>query len=174
MFSKSVQSSSEDLEMNLLYDVAHNIAKIEEHKVDKKNKKLIMHRKGATRAFGPSRMSDHKVFSKTGQPVLIGGSMETGSYLLAGTDTSEETFCSSAHGSGRVMSRAQAKREVKGTELIKKMLDKGIYVKSASMSGLAEEAGLAYKDVNEIANLMEKANITKKVVHLLPIGNIKG
>jgi len=100
--------------------------------------------------------------------------METGSYLLAGTDTSEKTFCSSAHGSGRVMSRSQAKKEFKGSELIKKMLSKGIYVKSASMSGLAEEAGLAYKDVHEIANLLEEANITKKVVHLLPIGNIKG
>ncbi|RLE46365.1 RNA-splicing ligase RtcB, partial [Candidatus Woesearchaeota archaeon] len=173
-FEKVFKVSAEDLEMNLLYDVAHNIAKVEGHEVDGKLKKVIVHRKGATRAFGPSRMGDHPVFSKTGQPVLIGGSMETGSYLLAGRDSSVETFCSAAHGSGRVMSRAQAKRQVRGEDLQKSMLSKGIYVKAASFSGLAEEAGLAYKDVESVVDTLESAGITKKVVKLVPIGNIKG
>jgi len=172
-FSKIFNSSAEDLEMNLVYDVAHNIAKIEEHKIDGKNKKVLMHRKGATRCFGPSRM-EHPVFSKSGQPVIVGGSMETGSFLLAGTDTAEVSFCSTAHGSGRALSRAQAKKQVRGKELKEKMLEKGIYVKSASFSGLAEEAGLAYKDINEVVGVMDKAGISKKVVMLKPIGNVKG
>lgn len=173
-FEKVFGMSAEDMEMNLVYDVAHNIAKLEEHDVEGKKKKLIMHRKGATRAFGPSRMSSFKSFDKTGQPVIIGGSMETGSYLLAGLDSSEESFCSAAHGSGRTMSRAQAKKEVRGEDIQKSMLAKGIYVKSASMGGLAEEAGIAYKDVDSVVDTLEKANITKKVVKLLPVGNIKG
>ena len=173
-FEKVFGRSAEEMEMNLLYDVAHNIAKIEEHEVDGQNKKVVMHRKGATRAFGPSRMKDHPVFAKTGQPVIVGGSMETGSFLLAGTDQAEVTFCSTAHGSGRSMSRAQAKKEVRGEELQKKMLEKGIYVKSASFAGLAEEAGFAYKDIRAVVDTMEEAGITKKVVGLVPIGNIKG
>jgi len=173
-FEKVFGRSAEEMEMNLLYDVAHNIAKIEDHIIDGKNKKVIMHRKGATRAFGPSRMKDHPVFSKTGQPVIVGGSMETGSFLLAGTDEAEVTFCSTAHGSGRSMSRSQAKKQVRGEELQKKLLEKGIYVKSASMAGLAEEAGFAYKDIRSVVDTMEDAGITKKVVGLLPIGNIKG
>jgi tRNA-splicing ligase RtcB (3'-phosphate/5'-hydroxy nucleic acid ligase) len=173
-FEQVFKQKAEDMEMNLIYDVAHNIAKIEEHKIDGKTKKILMHRKGATRAFGPKRMDSHPIFSKTGQPVIIGGSMETGSYLLAGTNESEETFCSTAHGSGRLMSRTQAKKEIRGEALQKKLLEKGIYIKSASMQGLAEEAGNAYKDIHSVVNTMEKAGITKKVVSLIPIGNIKG
>ncbi len=172
-FQKVFNISPEDMQMNLLYDVAHNIAKIEDHDIDGKMKKVVMHRKGATRAFGPSRMQ-HPVFSKTGQPAIVGGSMETGSYILASSDKSEETFCSTAHGAGRSMSRAQAKKQVRGQELQKKMLEKGIYVKSASFAGLAEEGGFAYKDIHEVINTMEEAGITKKVVCLTPIGNIKG
>ncbi len=173
-FSQVFDRSPEDMEMNLLYDVAHNIAKIEAHNVNNNPKKLVMHRKGATRAFGPHRMKGHPVFEKTGQPVIIGGSMETGSFLLAGTDKSEETFCSTAHGAGRCMSRSQAKKQVSGKDLQKKLMEKGIYIKSASFSGLAEEAGFAYKDIRSVVDVMEKAGITKKVVSLIPIGNIKG
>ncbi len=172
-FSEIFNKSAKDLEMNLVYDVAHNIAKIEEHNIDGKNKNVLMHRKGATRCFGPKRMN-HPVFSKTGQPVIVGGSMETGSFLLVGTDSSEVSFCSTAHGSGRTMSRSQAKKQIRGDVLQKRMLEKGIYVKSASFSGLAEEAGFAYKDINEVVDVMDKAGISKKVALLIPIGNIKG
>ena len=173
VFSEVFSAPAEDLGMNLVYDVAHNIAKIEDHVVDGRFKKLIVHRKGATRAFGPSRMS-HPVFSRTGQPVIVGGSMETGSFLLAGSDSSGVSFCSSAHGAGRTMSRAQAKKQVRGEFLQKHMLEKGIYVRSVSFSGLAEEAGFAYKDIREVVDVTDKAGISKKVVYLVPVGNVKG
>ncbi|MBI4448468.1 RtcB family protein [Candidatus Woesearchaeota archaeon] len=173
-FEKVFGRSAQSLGMEVLYDVAHNIAKIESHKVGGKNKSLVMHRKGATRSFGPSREEIGKEFQKTGQPVIIGGSMETGSYLCAGLDGSEETFGSTMHGSGRTMSRHQAKSEVRGEDLQKKMERDGIYVKAVSMSGLAEEAGFAYKDVSEVVQTMHTANVSKKVIALKPLGNVKG
>jgi tRNA-splicing ligase RtcB len=114
-------------------------------------------------------------YRSVGQPVIIGGSMETGSYLLVGTQKAmEETFGSTAHGSGRTMSRTAAKRSVRGNELQKRMLEHGIYVKAATMDGLAEEAGMAYKDISQVVETMHRAGISKKVVALRPIGNIKG
>ena len=174
-FSEVFGRSEEDLGMNLIYDVAHNIAKVEEYDVDGKKKKLVVHRKGSTRSFPPGHPELLPAYRKTGQPVIIGGSMETGSYLLVGTKKAmEETFGSTAHGSGRTMSRAKAKHGVRGEKLQKDMEARGIYVKTASMSGLAEEAGIAYKDISEVVKATEEAGISKAVVGLKPIGNIKG
>ncbi len=177
VFAHVFGRSAREMEMNLVYDVAHNIAKVEKYKIDGVEKELVVHRKGSTRAFGPSRTADlPAVFAAKGigQPVILGGSMETGSYLLVGVDGSEETFCSTAHGAGRTMSRAQAKREVHGRELQKDMEKRGIYVHAVTMDGLAEEAGRAYKDVDDVVMALERAGITKRVVALKPIGNVKG
>jgi len=175
VFSRVFGKTAEEMEMNLVYDVAHNIAKLEKHVVDGKEKELLVHRKGATRAFGPSRASElPKDYAKIGQPIILGGSMETGSYLLLGTDGADETFASTAHGAGRTMSRSQAMREVKGEELQKDMEKRGIYVHAVTMKGLAEEAGKAYKDINVVVDTLDKSGITKPVVALRPIGNVKG
>ncbi len=173
-FSKIFQKSPEEMEINLVYDVAHNMAKLEEHKIDGKKKKLIVHRKGSTRAFPPGHAELDKLYQETGQPIIIGGSMETGSYLLVGTKEGHETFFTTCHGSGRTMSRTKAKHEFRGEKLQQEMLKRGIYVKSTSMSGLAEEAGGAYKDINEVIKSVELAGISKPVVRLLPVGNVKG
>ncbi|MBI4144339.1 RtcB family protein [Candidatus Woesearchaeota archaeon] len=174
-FAEIFKTSAEKLGMHLVYDVAHNIAKIEEHVVNGKKTSLIVHRKGATRAFPPGHPELANIFQSTGQPVIIGGSMETGSYLLVGTEGSmKNTFGSTAHGSGRTMSRTKAKNLVKGEKLLKSMLERGIYVKTGSYSGVAEEAGMAYKNISEVVDTTEKAGISKKIVGLVPIGNIKG
>ncbi len=174
-FASVFKKKPEELEMNLVYDVAHNIAKVEKYKIDGKLKKLVIHRKGSTRAFGPDNPELIPEYQKTGQPVILGGSMETGSYLLVGTKKAEEeTFGSTAHGSGRIMSRTAAIKQFRGEELLKNMEKRGIYVKSMSMQGLAEEAGDAYKEIDEVVLSLEKAGISKPVAKLLPIGNIKG
>ncbi len=174
-FSSVFKRSAEELEMNLIYDVSHNIAKVEKHKIEGKWKEVIMHRKGATRSFGPGHDELPKEYQKIGQPVIIGGSMETGSYLLTGTQKAmDETFGSTAHGSGRTMSRTQAKREFRGDSLQKDMECRGIYVRAVSMSGLAEEAGKAYKNISEVVDVLEHSGISHKVVGFNPIGNVKG
>lgn len=174
-FSQVFGNDAEKLGMNLIYDVAHNIAKVEKHKIDSKEHELVMHRKGATRCFGPSRKEVPKLYKDTGQPVIVGGSMETGSYLCVGTDHAEhETFGSTMHGSGRTMSRAQAKRTFRGSDLQKSMQSRGIYVHAASMPELAEEAGGAYKDINDVVDTMEIAGVSKKVCRFMPVGNVKG
>ncbi len=174
-FSKVFGRSPEDLELNLVYDVAHNIAKVEEHDVDGKTKKVLVHRKGSTRSFGPGHPELTKLYKDTGQPVIIGGSMETGSYLLAGTEKAmKETFGSTAHGSGRTMSRTKARKMFRGNQLQKDMEKRGIYVRSVSMSGLAEEAGIAYKNVSDVIEAIHQAGISQRVVGLKPIGNVKG
>ncbi|MBI4439550.1 RtcB family protein [Candidatus Woesearchaeota archaeon] len=175
VFSKVFGKSAEELEMNLVYDVAHNIAKVEKHKIDGKMKDVVMHRKGATRSFGPDYGDLPPEYKKIGQPVILGGSMETGSYLLVGTNKAmEETFGSTAHGSGRTMSRTQAKREFRGDALQKEMECRGIYVRATSMAGLAEEAGAAYKNISDVVDTIDKAGISHKVVGFTPIGNVKG
>jgi len=205
VFEQVFGKSARDLGMNLVYDVAHNIAKIEKFEVSNGNipqqvrsshgaksarddkagleslqrdsgaklrlpalskeevgVEVVVHRKGATRAYPD-------------QPVIIGGSMETGSYLLKGTQGAiEKTFGSTAHGSGRTMSRTQAKKMVRGDELQKKMKEKGIFVKTASYSGLAEEAGFAYKDISEVVTAVSSADISQPVASFRPLGNIKG
>ncbi len=174
-FEQIFNKSSEEMGMDLIYDVAHNIAKLEEYEVDGKKKKLVVHRKGATRSFGPNQKELIPKYRKTGQPVILGGSMETGSYLLVGTQKAmDETFGSTAHGSGRTMSRSQATHEFRGEKLQKDMEKRGIYVKAVSMSGLAEEAGNAYKNIGDVVESLQKSGISKAVVGLKPIGNIKG
>jgi tRNA-splicing ligase RtcB len=158
----------------MVYDVAHNTAKLECYEIDGAKKTLLVHRKGATRAFGPGLEGLPKRYQKVGQPVIIGGSMETGSYLLAGVSQGIETFFSTAHGSGRTMSRTKARKQWQGEQLRRDMEDRGIYVRSASWSALAEEAGAAYKDIEDVVDATEQAGISKRVVRLVPIGNIKG
>jgi tRNA-splicing ligase RtcB len=170
-FATVFGQSAEALGMELVYDVAHNIAKVERYPEGE----LVVHRKGATRAFGPGSAELPETFRQTGQPVICGGSMETGSYLLVGTDHAvRDTFGSTMHGAGRTMSRAQAKRMVRGEKLQQQMKQRGILVKAVSMSGLAEEAGLAYKNISEVVESVDRAGITRKVLELRPIGNIKG
>jgi tRNA-splicing ligase RtcB (3'-phosphate/5'-hydroxy nucleic acid ligase) len=170
-FAAVFDRSAEELGMELVYDVAHNIAKIEQYPEGE----LLVHRKGATRAFGPGSTELSPEFRTTGQPVICGGSMETGSYLLVGTDRAvADTFGSTMHGSGRTMSRTQAKKQVRGEQLQQQMKARGILVKAVSMSGLAEEAGFAYKNISDVVETVEGAGITRKVAELRPIGNIKG
>lgn len=149
-------------ELKIIYDVAHNIAKIEEYDIGGKKKQLIVHRKGATRSF-------------LDQPVLIPGSMGTASYVLLGQEKAlEETFGSTCHGAGRTMSRAKAKKQIRGSELKKRLNEKGIVVNSGSLAGLAEEAPEAYKDVDSVVNIVERAGIAKRVAKLRPLAVIKG
>lgn len=174
VFSEVFKKSPEDLGMHQIYDVSHNTAKLEEHELNGSKRKLLVHRKGATRAFGPGMEGIPKMYQQTGQPVIIGGSMETGSYLLAGVAGASETFFSTAHGSGRTMSRTKARKMWSGEELAKKMKRQGIYIRTTSWKGLAEEAGGAYKDIDNVIEAADQAKTAKKVVRLTPIGNIKG
>lgn len=173
-FSKVFGCSPKDLGMHQLYDVAHNTAKLENHKVDGKEKLVLVHRKGATRAFPPGSSDLPPCYQNCGQPVIIGGSMESGSYLLVGLKSGAETFFTTAHGSGRKMSRKQARARFNGRNLQQKLKEKGVHVSAASFSGLAEEAGGAYKDIDEVVRTTELAGISKPVLKLIPIGNIKG
>ncbi len=163
-----------ELGLDLVYDVAHNIAKLEEHEVDGERRELLVHRKGATRAFPPGHPDLPAAYRASGQPVILGGSMETGSYLLAGVPSGSKSFYSTAHGSGRTMSRTRARKLVGGRELQDRMAQRGILVRAASLRGLAEEAGLAYKSVDEVAEATERAGLSRRVARLVPVGNVKG
>jgi tRNA-splicing ligase RtcB len=174
VFSELFRRSPEELGMNMVYDVAHNTAKLERHRFGRKWREILVHRKGSTRAFAPGMEGIPSCYTETGQPVIIGGSMETGSYLLAGLATGKETFYSTAHGSGRTMSRHQAKKQFRGEKLLRDMENRGIYVRSASYGGLAEEAGPAYKDIDAVVEATELAGLSSRVVKLVPIGNVKG
>jgi len=161
--------------LKLVYDVAHNIAKLETHTVDGKQRKLWVHRKGATRAFGPGMPDLPKEYSKIGQPVLIPGSMGTESYVLAGTATAmDESFGSSAHGAGRLMSRFKSKQEFPAEKVKKELEAKDIMIKAASLKGISEEAPGVYKDVSEVVKVTEDAGIAKIVAKLKPLGVVKG
>ena len=174
VFSEVFGRSAEDLGMHMVYDVSHNTAKLEKHTVDGREKTLLVHRKGATRAFGPGHDEVPARYRDAGQPVIIGGSMETGSYLLAGTSSGAQTFFSTAHGSGRTMSRTKARKQWRGETLLREMEARGIYVRTTSMAGLAEEAGAAYKDIDEVIAATELAGISKPVARFTPVGNVKG
>ncbi|GAM09559.1 tRNA-splicing ligase RtcB [Geobacter sp. OR-1] len=174
VFSETFHRDPFDLGMRMLYDVAHNTAKLERHRVAGTTRELLVHRKGATRSLGPGSPELPDCYRLTGQPVIIGGSMETGSYLLAGMPGSEATFATTAHGSGRTMSRHQAKKLFRGDKLQKELEQRGIYIMTDSLGGLAEEAGAAYKDIDEVAAVTEQAGLSRRVVKLTPIGNIKG
>jgi tRNA-splicing ligase RtcB len=170
-FSAVFGKSAEEMEMDLVYDVAHNIAKVERYPEGE----LVVHRKGATRALGPGSPDLAARYRATGQPVICGGSMETGSYLLVGTEGAmRDTFASTMHGAGRTMSRAQAKKSIRGEQLRQQMKEHGILVQAVSMAGLAEEAGFAYKNIADVVESVDRAGITKTVAELRPIGNIKG
>ncbi len=163
-----------NVKLKLLYDVAHNIAKIEEHDVDGKKMKLIVHRKGATRAFPAGHPEIPDKYKKTGQPVLIPGTMGTASYVLVGTEKSKEAWYTVCHGAGRTMSRHAAVRQVSGEKVINKLKSKGIIVKCYSMRGIAEEAPIAYKDVKNVVEVVHNAGLSKKVAKLKPLAVIKG
>jgi tRNA-splicing ligase RtcB len=166
---------AEVLGLDVIYDVCHNTAKIERYVLDGDSVELVVHRKGATRAFGPGAPDVPAAYRAFGQPVIIGGSMETGSALLVGTaHAMTETFGSTAHGAGRTMSRAQAKRRVGGETLVREMRERGIVVRAASSAGIAEEAGFAYKDLTAVVDTVHRLDISRKVLSLRPIGNIKG
>ncbi|MBN2402722.1 MAG: RtcB family protein [Spirochaetes bacterium] len=174
VFSDVFKRSPAELGIRLVYDVCHNTAKLEKHIVNGKEKKLLVHRKGATRALPKDTAGIPSRYKSSGQPVIIGGSMESGSYLLAGCPGAEETFYSTVHGSGRTLSRSQAKKQFRGDVLRKDMEERGIYVRTASYSGLAEEAGAAYKNVDEVVRATELAGLSMPAVCFVPIGNIKG
>lgn len=162
-------------ELKLIYDVSHNTCKVEEHGINGEKKRLFVHRKGATRAFGPGHPDVPDALKPIGQPVLIGGTMGTASYILVGTTVGESrAFSSSCHGAGRRMSRHQATRHWRGRELIDYLATKGIIVKSPSLRGVAEEAPGAYKDVSEVVDAADEAGLSRKVAKLVPMICVKG
>lgn len=174
-FMKIFNAGPETIGMGLIYDVAHNIAKVEEHIVNGKKRKLLIHRKGATRAFPPGHPELPDVYKHLGQPVIIPGDMGRASFVLLGTEKAmKESFGSTCHGAGRVMSRHQAIKKAKGRAIWREMADKGIIVRSAGRETLAEEMSEAYKDISDVVDVVTKAGISKKVVKLKPIGVIKG
>ncbi len=164
-----------NVEIDVLYDVCHNIAKFEEHIVEGKKQKVCVHRKGATRSFGPRRKEVPKAYRKTGQPVLIPGTMGTASYVLVGTKKSEEmTFGSTVHGAGRVMSRSGALGKFRGEKVKKELTEKGIEIKAGSWKSLAEESPKVYKDIEEVVRVVDELGISKKVARLKPLAVVKG
>ena len=167
--------SEEALGMTLTYDVAHNIAKYEEHLVNGSKKTVVVHRKGATRAFPPGRSELPEKYRKVGQPVLIPGSMGTASWVLVGTEKAMGlSFGSTAHGAGRMMSRAAAVRSYPAENVTRALKSKGILVEAASWKGIAEEAPEAYKDVDAVVDVSHRVGIATKVARLIPLGVVKG
>ncbi len=174
-FSRVLGKSPRELGMRIVYDVAHNIAKIERHQVEGKKLTVCVHRKGATRAFSAGHPDVPKAYRKVGQPVLIPGDMGRYSYVAVGTDKAmEETFGSTCHGAGRVMSRSAAKKSISGADIAADLAAKGIAFQVASMASLAEEAPAVYKDVAEVIHITDAAGISPKVIKARPIGVIKG
>jgi tRNA-splicing ligase RtcB len=168
-FNKAIGVDEESVSM--LYDIGHNTAKLEKHGKEK----LLLLRKGSTRAFGPGREEVPKAYRDVGQPVLVGGTMGTQSYILHGTQQGmDETFGSACHGAGRNMSRQEAKRSWKGEELVKELAKRGILIRGHSLAGVAEEAPGAYKDVDDVVNVMHYAGIAKKVAVVKPMISVKG
>ncbi len=174
-FEKVLNKSWQKMGMSLVYDVAHNIAKIESYDVGGKSKKLCVHRKGATRAFGPGHPALPDEYKKIGQPVIIPGDMGRNSYLLIGTQQAmDETFGSTCHGAGRLKSRTAATKSINAEQLLKDLESKGIIVKASGRGTIVEEAPEAYKDVNEVVDVVHNAGISKRVCRMRPLGVIKG
>jgi len=174
-FERVLAGKVKDFDLFQVYDVTHNIAKIEEHEVDGRRMRLCVHRKGATRAFGPGYEGLPADYRRVGQPVLVPGSMGTASYVLVGTQRALElTFGSTCHGAGRVMSRRKARKRVQGSELRKELEKQGIVVRAGSMKGLAEEAPAAYKDVSRVVEVVHNLGLARKVARLRPLAVIKG
>ena len=161
--------------LHQVYDITHNMGKIETHEIDGEQVKVCVHRKGATRAFGPGFAGLPEEYRSIGQPVLVPGSMGTASWVLVGTEDSMlRSFGSTCHGAGRVMSRSKAKKTVRGEQLKSKLEASGIHVRAGSLSGLAEEAPQAYKDVDEVIATVCGAGIARKVARLVPVAVVKG
>lgn len=174
-FADVLGSDPEAMGMQLVYDVSHNIAKLEEHSVDGRKRKVYVHRKGATRSFGPGHAELPAEYRNVGQPVLVPGDMGTASYVLAGTQGAEsETFGSCCHGAGRVLSRSKAAKSWTGQDVIRGLRDKGILIKAASPRVAAEEAPEAYKNVSDVVDTCHGAGIGRKVVRLRPVACVKG
>ena len=174
-FERVFDQTESDLDMKLVYDVAHNIAKVEKHKVDGKERKLVVHRKGATRAFPANRNEIPSRYRNFGQPVLVPGSMGTASWILLGKPNSMDlSFGSTAHGAGRTMSRSKARRNYTEDDVKKSLNDKGIFIKALTRDGVVEETPQAYKNVDAVVNVSHNLGIATKVAKLVPIGVIKG
>ena len=170
---RKVMGSSEG--MDQIYDVCHNVAKFESHWIDGKTKTVCVHRKGATRSFGPGRMEVPELYRSVGQPVIIPGSMGTASYILVGTAEAERlSFGSTAHGAGRMMSRHEALRRFRGEQIKKEMEQQGIELKAASWKGVAEEASRAYKDVDDVVKVSHDVGLGRLVARVVPVGVMKG
>jgi len=172
---KTLKTTPAQLGMQLIYDVCHNIAKIEEHEIEGQKIKICVHRKGATRAFPPHHPLVPKVYQKIGQPVLVPGDMGRSSFLCVGTDEAmKQTFGSTCHGAGRVASRSQMLKTSRGRDLFKELEAMDVFVMTKSRDSLAEEMPEAYKDVSEVVEVCEQAGISKKVARFKPLGVIKG
>ncbi len=174
-FEDVLAGKVDNFHLHQVYDIAHNMGKIEEHDIDGQKMKVCVHRKGATRAFGPGHEGLPAEYQKIGQPVLVPGSMGTASWVLVGTEGSmQRSFGSSCHGAGRTMSRSKAKKQIWGEDLRKELEGDGIQIRAGSMAGLAEEAPAAYKDVDAVVEAVTGAGIAKKVARLVPLAVIKG
>jgi len=174
-FMKVLGKSRKEIGLEQVYDVCHNIAKIEEHTVNGKKSTLCIHRKGATRAFPAGHADVPAVYRDIGQPVIIPGDMGRCSYVALGTETAmKETFGSTCHGAGRMQSRSAAKRSLRGSDVAQALAARGITVKAGSMASLAEEAPEAYKDVSDVVDVTHEAGISIKVIKTVPMGVIKG
>ena len=173
--AKALGINDVELGMRTVYEVAHNIAKIETHNVNGKPRELCVHRKGATRAFGPGNPEVPARYRSVGQPVLIPGDMGRYSFVAVGTEGAmEQTWGSTCHGAGRRMSRKKSKKEAKGRNIEKELAEKGIIIRGASRATLAEEVSEAYKDVADVIEVCQRAGLSRKVAKLKPLGNIKG
>ena len=174
-FENVFAGKTRDWNLHQVYDIAHNMGKVETHKIESNMVKVCVHRKGATRAFGPGAKELPSEYQEIGQPVLVPGSMGTASWVLVGTELSmERSFGSSCHGAGRVMSRKQAKKTIRGVQLLERLENEGIRIKAGSMPGLAEEAPQAYKDVDAVVQTVSGAGIARKVARLTPLIVVKG
>jgi tRNA-splicing ligase RtcB len=174
-FEEALADHVPSWDLHQVYDIAHNMAKMEDHRVGGRLMRVCVHRKGATRAFGPGFAGLPESLRDLGQPVLVPGSMGTASYILLGTGTAmEQTFGSTCHGAGRLMSRSRARKEVRGEQLRRELEERGVHVRADSLSGLAEEAPAAYKDVARVVEVVSASSIARKVARLEPIAVIKG
>jgi len=174
-FERVLEGKVDHYQLNQVYDITHNMAKIETHVIDGKSTKLCVHRKGATRAFGPHSPGLPMDYVTVGQPVFVPGSMGSNSWVLVGTEESmSRSWGSSCHGAGRTMSRSKAKKDFRGETLKRELAARGITIRVGSVPGLAEEAPKAYKDVNEVIEIITKTGLAKKVAVLSPVIVIKG
>jgi len=174
-FEEALGGKVKNWQLHQVYDIAHNMGKIEVHEIEGQKIKVCVHRKGATRAFGPGFEDLPPEYKPIGQPVLVPGSMGTASWVLLGTEEStQRSFASTCHGAGRTMSRAQSKKKIWGEDLRNTLQSRGIYIRAGSLSGLAEEAPEAYKDVDDVVQTVVGAGIARKVARLVPIAVVKG